>query len=109
MHSFHDARERASYGSTPGGCAELTLYRPAREHVAMIRTIKVLVKLPGNKTQTLTETVPAEWITGDRDALSELLQNDKVRTKISVNADHVVSVQISEPWNPMGSARVVRG
>lgn len=75
----------------------------------MIRTIKVLVKLPGNKTQTLTETVPADWISGNRDALTELLQNEKVRTKISVQPDHVISVQISDPWNPAASARVVRG
>lgn len=77
--------------------------------MATIRTITVLVKLPGNKTQTLKQNVPAEWIAGDRDAMSELLQNDKVRTKISVQAEQVISVQISDPYDSTGTVRIVRG
>ena len=77
--------------------------------MSLVRTISVLVKLPGNKTQTIRENVPADWITGEKDAISEILENQKVRTKIAVVADHIISVQISNPWDPAGTARIVRG
>jgi len=77
--------------------------------MALERTITVLLKLPGNKTQTITQSVPADWINGDKDAISEVLENPRVRTKIAVVADHVISVQISEPWDLSASRRIVRG
>jgi hypothetical protein len=77
--------------------------------MALYRTITVLLKLPGNKTQTIAERVPAEWITGDKDAMSELLDNPQVRTRISVAADHVISVQITNPYDPHLQTRIVRG
>jgi hypothetical protein len=77
--------------------------------MALVRTITVLLKLPGNKTQKITERVPAEWITGDKDAISEVLENPKVRTRIAVAADHVISVQISNPWDPNESYNIIRG
>ena len=75
--------------------------------MALQRMITVLVKLPGNKTQTLEESVPAEWVSGERDAISEVLQNEQVRTKIAVLAEHVISVQISDPFDPDAVTRVV--
>jgi hypothetical protein len=68
--------------------------------MALTRTITVLLKLPGNKTQSIVESVPAEWISGDKDAISELLENPKIRTKIAVVVEHVISVQISDPYDP---------
>jgi hypothetical protein len=79
--------------------------------MSLIRTVKVIVKLPGNKTETLTESIPGEWVAGDKDALSEVLENPKIRTKIAVVQEHVISAQISDPWDPTnaGGFRVVRG
>lgn len=77
--------------------------------MAYERTISVLLKLPGNKTQTLTESVPAEWISGEKDAISEVLENPKIRTKIAVVAEHVISAQISDPYDPNATVRLVRG
>lgn len=77
--------------------------------MALVRSVRVLVKLPGNKTQTLSENIPAEWVTGEKDALSEVLENPKLRTKISVMPDHVISAQISDPYDPIAGVRIVRG
>jgi hypothetical protein len=76
--------------------------------MALLRTITVLVKLPGNKTETLRQNVPAEWISGDKDAMSEVIDNPKVRTKISVVREHLISVQIGDPWDSAAASRVVR-
>jgi hypothetical protein len=78
--------------------------------MALIRTIRVMVKLPGNKTETITEHIPADWVAGDKDALSEVLENPRIRTKIAVVQEHVISAQISDPWEPRdGGIRIVRG
>ena len=77
--------------------------------MALIRTVTVLLKLPGNKTETIKEHVPAGWISGKKDAISEILENEQVRTKIAVVAEHVISVQIGEPWDPTVPVRIVRG
>ena len=77
--------------------------------MTMVRRVTVLVKLPGNKTQSLSENIPADWVTGEKDALSEVLENPKIRTKIAVVADHVISAQISDPWDPSQGIRIVRG
>jgi hypothetical protein len=77
--------------------------------MALVRTIRVLVKLPGNKTQTITESVPADWVSGEKDAITEVLENAKVRTKIAVSADYLISAQISDPWDPTQSVRILRG
>jgi hypothetical protein len=76
--------------------------------MALVRMIKVLVKLPGNKTETLRDTIPADWVSGDKDAISEVLQNPKVRTKIAVVAEHIISVQIGDPYDPAEAGRVIR-
>jgi hypothetical protein len=69
----------------------------------------VLVKLPGNKTQTLTERIPADWVSGEKDALSEVLENKKIRTKIAVVAENVISAQISDPRDPDETISIMRG
>lgn len=76
--------------------------------MALIRTLTVLVKLPGNKTEKLVENIPADWVTGEKDALSEVLENAQIRTRIAVVQEYIISAQISQPWDPSNAGRVFR-
>lgn len=77
--------------------------------MAYIRTVTVLVKLPGNKSETLVESIPADWVSGDKDAISEVLENPKIRTRIAVVPEYIISAQITEPWDPSNAGRIIRG
>lgn len=68
--------------------------------MANLRTVTVKLRGPAGKYETISEDVPADWISGENDAMEEILSNKKLRTRLSVNAEFLVSAQISEPWDP---------
>ena len=67
---------------------------------ALVRTVEVGFKGANNKLEKVSDEVPAEWISGENDAMAEVVNNAKLRTRFAVNPMAVVYARISEPWDP---------
>ena len=65
----------------------------------MVRDVTVSFQGPGRSIEKIVANVPAEWISGDRDAMLELTSNEKLRSRIAVEAEAVLAVQISDPYD----------
>jgi hypothetical protein len=77
--------------------------------MSLLRAVSVGFQGPNRKIEEVTATIPAEWVTGDRDALTEIYENNKLRTRIAVTPGAALWAKISDPYNPVSSVRVVRG
>jgi hypothetical protein len=67
--------------------------------VALMREVRIGFRGANNKIERVSVSVPAEWISGNRDAKVEILENEKLRTRLSVNPDAAVWIEISDPYN----------
>lgn len=65
----------------------------------MVRDVTVGFRGANNKIEKVSDAVPAEWITGDRDALAEIYDNPKLRTRISVAEGAAIWAQIGDPYD----------
>lgn len=67
--------------------------------MAMVRAVRVGFKGANGKIERVETTVPADWISGDKDALTEIFDNDKVRTRLSVTPGAAIWAEISAPYD----------
>jgi hypothetical protein len=63
------------------------------------RDVTVGFRGANNKIERVVVTVPAEWISGEKDAMREIVENQKLRTRLSVNPEAALWVEISEPYD----------
>jgi hypothetical protein len=72
--------------------------------MAMVRTVSVGFQGANRKIEQISSTIPADWVTGDRDALHEIYNNEKLRTRISVAPSTAIWAEISAPFDdsPVG-------
>jgi hypothetical protein len=77
--------------------------------MALIRSVTVGIRVSGSKIQEIVDHIPAEWVVGDKDALSEIYDNQQLRSIISVAPGQAVWAKISKPYEAAGSTRIVRG
>lgn len=66
--------------------------------MGMRRAVTVGFRGANNKIEQVSVSVPAEWISGTRDAMSELVENSQLKTRLSVNPAAAIWVEISEPY-----------
>jgi hypothetical protein len=66
--------------------------------MAMKRRVTVGFGGPG-KIEKVTVMIPSEWITGTRDAMVEVTENEKLRTMLSINPGAALWVEISDPFD----------
>jgi hypothetical protein len=67
--------------------------------MAMVRDVTVGFRGANNKIEKVSDAVPADWIIGDRDALAEIYDNPKLRTRISVAEGAAIWAQIGDPYD----------
>lgn len=77
--------------------------------MALVRSVTIGFRAANNKIERVETTIPADWVSGDRDALSEIYDNPKVRTKISVAEGAAIWAEIGEPWDPARGGGIVFG
>jgi hypothetical protein len=77
--------------------------------MSLTRLVIVGFRGPGGKIEKVTQEIPADWVTGELDALHEVYNNQRLRTKIAVAPDTVIWAQISDPRDLSQVMRVVRG
>jgi hypothetical protein len=67
--------------------------------MAMKREISVGFKGPGGTIETRSFLVPAEDIQGNRDVFAELMENEKLNTRLFVKPSDVVWAEIGDPFD----------
>jgi hypothetical protein len=70
--------------------------------MALLRAIEVGFEGPNKKIERVNDVVPAEWITGKRDALTEIYENENLRTRLAVKPGAAIWAKISEPTDYSG-------
>lgn len=72
-----------------------------------MRVVTVGFRGANNKLEQISTTIPADWVTGERDALTEVYDNQKLRTRLSVAPNNAVWAEISDPFDDQpGTVRV---
>jgi hypothetical protein len=67
--------------------------------MALKRDVTVGFRGANNKIERVDVVVPAEWVSGDKDAMREIVENAKLRTRLSVNPEAALWVQISDVYD----------
>jgi hypothetical protein len=67
--------------------------------MSLLRQVTVGFRGANNKIERVTTSIPAEWVSGDRDALAEIYDNPKLRTRLSVAPGSAVWAEISDPFD----------
>jgi hypothetical protein len=67
--------------------------------MALKRDVTVGFRGANNKIERVNVVVPAEWISGDKDAMREIVENTKLRTRLSVNPETALWVEIGEEYD----------
>jgi hypothetical protein len=80
------------------------IYSKEEAHMKMVREVTIGFQGAGKKIERVTATVPAEWISGAHDALSEIYNNSKLRTRLSVAPGTALWAEISEPYDDSPAA-----
>lgn len=70
-----------------------------RASMAMVRQVEVGFQGANRKIEKVSTTIPADWVTGQKDALSEVYENQKLRTRLSVQPGTAVWAEISDPFD----------
>jgi len=68
--------------------------------MALVRTVTVGFRGAGGKLEKVEDQVPADWLSGDGDAMEEVKTNKKLRTRIAVDPNAVIYAKIGDPWDP---------
>jgi hypothetical protein len=68
--------------------------------MALVRDVTVGFRGANNKIERVITTVPAEWVSGELDALAEIYDNSKLRTRLSVAPGSAIWAEISDPYEP---------
>jgi len=75
--------------------------------MASIRTVTVGFQGPNRNIERVTIQIPADWVTGERDALVEIENNERLRTRLAVRHGAALWAEIGEPWEPTGGVYVL--
>jgi len=75
--------------------------------MALKRDVTVGFRGANNKIERVIVTIPAEWVRGDRDAMLELTDNAKLRTRLSVAANAPIWVEIGDQYDDSVIGRVI--
>ena len=67
--------------------------------MTMVRDVTVGFQGAGKKIESVHATIPADWVTGENDALSEIEDNPKVRSRIAVALGTAVYAKIGDPYD----------
>lgn len=67
--------------------------------MAMIREVTVGFQGQNRKIERVSATIPAEWVSGKRDALTEIYENDRLRTRLSVTPGSALWAEIGDPYD----------
>lgn len=68
--------------------------------MALVRTVTVGIRDAGGKVHVVTHDVPEDWASGERDAMVEVAENERLRTRFAVDPASVVYAKIGEPRDP---------
>ena len=66
----------------------------------LVREVTVGFQGPNKKIERVSATVPADWITGTRDALVEVYNNAQLRTRLAVTPGTALWAEIGDPFEP---------
>ena len=77
--------------------------------MALVRTVTVGFQGANKKIERVTVNIPADWVSGERDALHEIHDNEKLRTRLAVTPGTALWAEIGEPWDPTAGIAVMRG
>jgi hypothetical protein len=64
----------------------------------LLREVIVGFQGPNKKIEQVSVSVPADWISGSRDALVEIHENQQLRTRLAVAPGAALWAQISDPY-----------
>lgn len=67
--------------------------------MAMVRDVTIGFQGAGKKIETVHATIPADWVSGENDALSEIEENPKVRSRIAVVLGTALWAKIGDPYD----------
>ena len=67
---------------------------------ALVREVTVGFQGPNKKIERVSATVPADWISGKRDALVEVYENTQLRARLAVTPGTALWAEISDPFDP---------
>ena len=67
--------------------------------MTMVRDVEIGFQGAGRKLETVRTTIPAEWVSGENDAMSEVEDNPKVRTRIAIALGSALWAKISEAYD----------
>lgn len=87
--------------------ATLSTCSTYEEEMAMVRTVTVGFQDANRKIEQVSSTIPADWVTGDKDALFEIYNNDRLRTRLSVAATTALWAEISDAFDDSPRGRRV--
>ena len=67
--------------------------------MAIVRDLTVGFRGANSKIERVSTTIPADWVSGERDALAEIYDNQKLRTRLSVAAGTAIWAEIGDPYD----------
>jgi hypothetical protein len=67
--------------------------------MAIVRSVHVGFQGANRKIEQYSTTIPADWVSGEKDALTEVYENQKLRTRLSVAPGTAIWAEISEPYD----------
>ncbi len=74
--------------------------------MALIRDVSVGFQGSSGKIERVEAQIPADWVSGEKDALHEIYENQRVRTRIAVTPGSALWATIGEPWDPVAAAAI---